>query len=110
MDRLEAMRVFIAVADGGSLSAAARRLGSPLTTVSRKVMALEEHVGVRLITRTTRRLALTEPGRRYLEVCRRVIADLDEAEQSLVGEHGAPRGELALTAPVVFGRLHVLPV
>lgn len=110
MDRLEAMRVFIAVADAGSLSAAARRLGAPLTTVSRKIMALEEHVGVRLITRTTRHLALTEPGRRYLETCRRVIADLDEAEQGLLGEHSALRGELALTAPVVFGRLHVLPV
>ncbi|HSA82944.1 MAG TPA: LysR family transcriptional regulator [Geminicoccaceae bacterium] len=110
MDRLDAMRVFIEVAGAGSLSAAARRLGVPLTTVSRKVMALEEHVGVRLITRTTRRLALTEPGRRYLEACRRVILDLDEAEASLLGEHGAPRGELALTAPAVFGRLHVLPV
>jgi DNA-binding transcriptional LysR family regulator len=110
MDRLEAMRVFITVAEAGSLSAAAGRLGASLTTVSRKVMALEEHVGVRLITRTTRRLALTEPGRRYLETCRGVIADLDEAEQSLVGEHGEPRGELAVTAPVVFGRLHVLPV
>jgi DNA-binding transcriptional LysR family regulator len=110
VDRLEAMRVFIAVADAGSLSAAARRLGAPLTTVSRKMMALEEQVGVRLITRTTRHLGLTEPGRRYLETCRRVIADLDEAERGLLGEHGALRGELALTAPVVFGRLHVLPV
>jgi DNA-binding transcriptional LysR family regulator len=110
LDRLDAMRVFIEVADAGSLSAAARRLGAPLTTVSRKMMALEEHVGVRLIMRTTRRLALTEPGRRYLEACRRVIADLDEAEGSLLGEHGEPRGELALTAPVVFGRLHLLPV
>jgi len=110
MDRLDAMRVFIAVAEAGSLSAAARRQGAPLTTVSRKVMALEEQVGVRLITRTTRRLALTEPGRRYLEVCSRLLADLDEAERSLVGEHGQPRGELDLTAPAVFGRLHVLPV
>ncbi|HEX5796707.1 MAG TPA: LysR family transcriptional regulator [Geminicoccaceae bacterium] len=104
------MRLFIAVADAGSLSAAARRLGAPLTTVSRKVMALEEQVGVRLLARTTRRLALTEPGRRYLEVCRRLLADLDEAERSLVGEHGEPRGDLAVTAPVVFGRLHLLPV
>jgi len=104
------MRVFIEVADAGSLSAAARRLGAPLTTVSRKVMGLEEHVGVRLIARTTRHLALTEPGRRYLETCRRVVADIDEAEQDLLGAHSALRGELALTAPVVFGRLHVLPV
>lgn len=110
MDRLEAMRVFIAVADAGSLSAAGRRLGMPLTTVSRKVLALEEQVGVRLIARTTRHLALTEPGRRYLETCRRVVADIDEAEQDLLGAHSALRGELALTAPVVFGRLHVLPV
>ena len=110
MDRLDAMRVFIAVAAAGSMSAAARHLGAPLTTVSRKVMALEEQVGIRLITRTTRRLALTEPGRRYLEACRRVIADLHEAERSLLGEHGEPRGELAVTAPLVFGRLHVLPV
>jgi len=110
LDRLDAMRVFIEVADAGSLSAAARRLGTPLTSVSRKVMGLEDHVGVRLITRTTRRLALTEPGRRYLEACRRLLVDLDEVEGSLLGEHGAPRGELALTAPVVFGRLHVLPV
>ena len=104
------MRLFIAVAEAGSLSAAARRQGAPLTTVSRKVMALEEQVGVRLLTRTTRRLALTEPGRRYLEACRRLLADLDEVERSLVGEHGEPRGELAVTAPVVFGRLHLLPV
>jgi DNA-binding transcriptional LysR family regulator len=110
MDRLDAMRVFVAVAGAGSLSAAARWLGAPLTTVSRKVMALEEQLGVRLITRTTRRLALTEPGRRYLAACRRVLADLDEAERSLLGEHGEPRGELAVTAPIVFGRLHVLPV
>jgi DNA-binding transcriptional LysR family regulator len=104
------MRVFVAVADAGSLSAAARHLAAPLPTVSRKVMALEEHVGIRLIARTTRRLALTEPGRRYLEACRRVLADLDEAERGLLGEHGAPRGELAVTAPAVFGRVHVLPV
>lgn len=110
MDRLDAMRVFVAVAATGSLSAAARQLGAPLTTVNRKLMALEQQVGVRLITRTTRRLALTEPGRRYLEACRRVIADLDEAERSLLGEHGEARGELSVSAPVVFGRLHVLPV
>lgn len=103
--------MFVAVADAGSLSAAARRLGTPLASVSRKLMALETEVGARLITRTTRRLALSEPGRRYLETCRRVLADLDEAERSLAGEHGTPpQGELAVTGPVVFGRLHLLPV
>lgn len=110
MDRLDAIRVFVAVAEEGSLSAAARRLGQPLATVSRKLAALEAALGSPLIGRTTRRLALNEPGRRYLEACRRLLADLDEAEAGLAGERGAPRGLLSVTAPVVFGRLHVVPV
>ena len=110
MDRLAAMRVFTAVADAGSLSAAGRRLKMPLATVSRQLSALEEELGARLLTRTTRRLALTEPGRGYLETCRRVLDELDAAELRLAGEHAEPQGELALTAPVVFGRLHVLPI
>jgi DNA-binding transcriptional LysR family regulator len=110
LDRLAAMRVFIAVADAGSLSAAGRRLGTPLATVSRHLKALEEQLGVRLLTRTTRRLALTEQGRSYIETCRRVLDELDAAELQLAGEHAEPQGELALTAPVVFGRLHVLPI
>ncbi len=110
MDRLAAIKVFVAIADAGSLSAAGRRLGMPLTTVSRHLAALEAQIGVRLITRTTRDLALTEPGRHYLETCRRVIAELDAADLRLAGEHAEPQGELAVTAPVVFGRLHVLPV
>ena len=110
MDRFAAMRVFIAVADAGSLSAAGRRLGMPLATVSRHLAALEEQLGLRLFTRTTRRLALTEPGRSYLETTRRVLDELEAAERRLGGEHAEPQGELALTAPVVFGRLHVLPI
>jgi DNA-binding transcriptional LysR family regulator len=110
MDRFAAMRVFIAVADAGSLSAAGRRLGMPLATVSRHLAALEEQLGLRLFTRTTRRLALTEPGRSYLETTRRVLDELDAAERRLGGEHAEPQGKLALTAPVVFGRLHVLPI
>jgi DNA-binding transcriptional LysR family regulator len=110
MDRLGAMRVFAAVADAGSLSAAGRRLGMPLATVSRHLATLEEQVGARLVTRTTRHLALTEPGRQYLESCRRVLEEVETAERRLAGEHGEPRGVLALTAPVAFGRLHVLPV
>jgi DNA-binding transcriptional LysR family regulator len=110
MDRLNAMRVFVAVADAGGLSAAGRRLGMPLTTVSRQLKALEEALDTRLVTRTTRRLALTEPGRAYLETCRRVLSDLDAAERRLAGEQAEPQGVLALTAPVVFGRRHVLPV
>jgi DNA-binding transcriptional LysR family regulator len=110
MDRFAAMRVFIAVADAGSLSAAGRRLSMPLATVSRHLAALEEQLGLRLFTRTTRRLALTEPGRSYLETTRRVLDELDAAERRLGGEHAEPQGELALTAPAVFGRLHVLPI
>lgn len=109
MDRLNAMRVFVAVADAGALSAAGRRLGMPLTTVSRQLKALEEALDTRLVTRSTRRLALTEPGRAYLETCRRVLSDLDAAERRLAGEQAEPQGVLALTAPVVFGRRHVLP-
>jgi DNA-binding transcriptional LysR family regulator len=110
MDRFAAMRVFVGVADAGSLSGAGRRLNLPLATVSRHLAALEEELGVRLLTRTTRRLSLTEPGESYLETCRRVLDDLETAERSLAGEDAEPQGELALTAPVVFGRLHVLPI
>jgi DNA-binding transcriptional LysR family regulator len=110
MDRLTAIRVFIAVADEGSLSAAGRRLGMPLTTVSRHLSALEEDLDVRLITRTTRRLKLTQPGATYLESCRRALADLDAAERRLAGEQAEPQGMLSLTAPILFGRWHVQPV
>jgi DNA-binding transcriptional LysR family regulator len=110
LDQLAAIRVFVAIAEGGSLSAAGRRLGMPLPTVSRHLMALEDRLDTRLVTRTTRRLALTEPGRYYLETCRRVIDELEAAERRLAGEQADPQGELALTAPVSFGRLHVLPV
>ena len=110
MDRIEAMGLFVAIADAGSLAAAGRRLRLPLQTVSRKLQALEDHLGVRLLTRTTRRLALTEEGRDYLDACRRVLADIEDAERRVAGRHAEPKGQLAITAPVVFGRLHVLPV
>ena len=110
MDRLAAINVFVAIAEAGSLSAAGRRLAMPLTTVSRHLAGLEEEIGARLITRTTRHLVLTEPGRLYLESCRRILAELDAAELRLAGGTGEPRGELAVTAPVLFGRLHVLPI
>src|SRR3954470_24772969 len=110
MDRFETMGVFVAVVEAGSLSAAARRLGLPLTTLSRRLSALEERLGVRLLTRSTRSLALTEAGRRYLDACRRVLADLEDAERAAAGEHGPPRGLLTVTAPILFGRLHVLPL
>lgn len=109
MDRIESMGLFVAIAEAGSLAAAARRLRLPVQSVSRKLQALEEHLGARLLTRTTRRLALTEEGRHYVEACRRILADVDAAERGVAGRHEEPRGALAVTAPVVFGRLHVLP-
>jgi DNA-binding transcriptional LysR family regulator len=110
MDRFESMSVLVAVVEAGSLSAAGRRLGMPLATVSRKVSELEGHLGTRLLHRSTRRIALTEPGRSYFEACKRILEDVGETERAALGEYRAPRGELAITAPIVFGRLHLLPV
>ncbi|MGQ0457715.1 MAG: LysR family transcriptional regulator [Hyphomicrobium sp.] len=104
------MNVFIAAAGAGTLSAAARQLGQPLTTVSRQLADLEAHVGAVLIARTTRTMSLTDAGRAYLETCRRVLDDLDAAERQIAGDSGGLAGEVALTAPVLFGRLHVLPI
>jgi DNA-binding transcriptional LysR family regulator len=110
MDRLESMSILVAVVEAGSLSAAARRLGTPLATVSRKVSELEGHLKTRLLNRTSRRLTLTDAGQSYVAACRRILEQVDEAERAASGEFSAPRGELMVTAPIVFGRLHVLPV
>lgn len=110
MNKLEAMRVFAAVVDAGSLSGAGRRLGMPLATVSRKLSDLEAQLKVSLLIRTTRQLTLTDAGRQYHEACHRILADLEEADRVAAGEYTVPRGELVITAPIVFGRLHVLPV
>ncbi len=110
VDRLDSMSILVAVVEAGSLSAAARRLRTPLATVSRKISELEAHLGTRLLNRTTRRLVLTEAGESYIAACRRILEEVDEAERAAAGEYSAPRGELIVTAPIVFGRLHVLPV
>jgi len=110
MDRIEAMTVFVAAADEGSLSGAGRRLRMPLASVSRKLADLEARLGTRLMTRTTRQLTLTEAGREYLVACREILDRVDEAERVAAGVHASPRGELIVAAPLVFGRLHVLPV
>ncbi|WP_433769479.1 LysR family transcriptional regulator [Pseudomonas putida] len=110
MNRLESMSVLIAVVDSGSLSGAARRLGMPLATVSRKVAELESHLNTRLLHRTTRQLSLTEAGASYVAACRRILEDIGEAERAATGEYASPKGELVVTAPVVFGRLHLVPV
>ena len=110
MDRLEAMRVLLTAVETGSLSAAGRELGIPLPSVSRKVSALEAQIKTRLLQRSTRSLALTDAGRAYVEACKRILSDVDEAERAAAGEYSAPQGDLVITAPIVFGRLHVLPV
>src|ERR1700761_7519173 len=109
MDRLDAMSILVAAVEAGSLSAAARRLGTPLATVSRKDSELEAHLKTRLVTRARRRLMLTEAGESYVAACRRILEEVDAAERAAAGEYSAPRGELIVSAPIVFGRLHVLP-
>jgi DNA-binding transcriptional LysR family regulator len=110
MDRLESMSILVAAVEAGSLSAAARRLGTPLATVSRKVSELEAHLRTRLLNRSSRNLTLTDAGRSYLEACKRILEDVGEAERAASGEYSAPKGDLIITAPIVFGRLHVLPI
>lgn len=110
MDRLDAMSLFVATVEAGSLSAASRRLGIPLATVSRRLSDLEKHLRTRLLNRSTRRLTLTDAGQAYLVACRRILNEVSEAERAAAGEYISPTGELVVTAPVVFGRLHVLPI
>src|SRR5262245_43857839 len=110
MDRLDNLRVFVAVAEANGFAEAARRLGLSASAVTRAILALEERLGVQLLHRTTRSLRVTEAGERLLDDCRRILADLDEAEASAGGAHTVARGQLALTAPSMFGRLHVAPV
>lgn len=110
MDRLDVMSVFAAIADGGSLSAAGRRLNVPLATVSRKLADLEAHLKTRLISRTTRKLELTDAGRDYLAACRHILEQVEEAERAASGAYAKVKGQLVIAAPVVFGRLHVVPV
>ncbi len=110
MDRLEAMSILLTVCETGSLSAAGRRLNVPLATVSRKVSELEAHLGTRLFNRSSRRFTPTDAGLGYIAACRRILDDVEEAERVASGEFRSPRGDLIITAPIVFGRLHLLPV
>lgn len=104
------MAVFLAAVEAGSLSAAGRKLDMPLATVSRKLTDLETHLRTRLFVRSTRKLALTDAGRDYAAACKRILEDVSEAERTATGEYAEPRGELVITAPIAFGRLHVLAV
>ena len=109
-DRFTAMVHFVRIVEQGSLSGAARDLGKSLPALSRSLRTLEERLGARLLTRTTRAISLTEFGQQYYEHCRRILRDIDEAE-GLAGEAGrVAQGLVRITAPLLFGRLHVAPL
>lgn len=110
MDRFDAMQAFVAVADLQGFAPAARKLGLSPSAVTRLIAGLEDRLGARLLQRTTRSVALTDAGARYLERTRRILADVEEAEGAAEGERTAPRGRLVISAPVGFGRLHVSPI
>jgi DNA-binding transcriptional LysR family regulator len=109
MDRLHLMTIFVAVADAQSFAGGARRLGMSPPAVTRAISALEQRLGVRLLTRTTRIVRTTEAGLRYLEDARRIIAETDEADEAAAGVNAEPRGILRITAPALFGRMFVTP-
>src|ERR1700692_955574 len=110
MDRIDAMQAFVAVADLQGFAPAARKLGLSPSGVTRLIAALEERLGARLLQRTTRSVALTDVGSRYLERARRILADVEEAEGAARDERTRPGGRLVVSAPVGFGRLHVSPI
>jgi DNA-binding transcriptional LysR family regulator len=110
MDKFRAMRTFIQIADAGSLTAAAWAMGASLPSVVRSLAAYETELGVRLFNRTTRRIALTDEGRQHLESCRQLLAALNDAEAALRDDATEPTGKLTITAPVLFGQMHVAPI
>src|SRR3982075_3249676 len=110
MDRIDAMQAFVAVADLQGFAPAARNLGLSPSGVTRLIAALEDHLGARLLQRTTRSVTLTDVGARYLERIRRILADVEETEGSVQDERTRPSGRLVVSAPAGFGRLHVSPV
>lgn len=110
MDRLEAMRIFLTVAERSGFAEAARQLHLSPPSVTRAIAGLEERLGTSLFQRSTRHVRLTQAGQRFLMDARRILADLDEAEASAAGDHGAPQGELSITASQMFGRIHVAPL
>jgi DNA-binding transcriptional LysR family regulator len=110
VDRLEAMSFLVASAEAGSFSAAGRLLGVPLPTISRKIGELEMLLNAQLLVRSTRRLSLTEAGATYISACKRILEQVEEAQSQAAGEFTLPRGTLTMTAPIVFGRLHIVPI
>lgn len=110
MDRLDAMRIFLTVAEKSGFAEAARQLRLSPPSVTRAIAGLEERLGISLFLRSTRHVRLTQAGQRFLMDARRILADLEEAEASAAGTHGVPRGELSITASQMFGRIHVAPL
>jgi DNA-binding transcriptional LysR family regulator len=110
MDRLETMRIFVAVAEAEGFAQAARRLAMSPPAVTRAISALEKRVGTRLLHRTTRVVRLTEAGAHFLADCKRILGEIEEAERSAAGSHTEPRGRLTVTASLMFGRLYVAPL
>lgn len=110
MDRLGAMAILLKVVEAGSLSAAAKQLDVPLATVSRRIAELEAHLETRMLNRSSRRLSLTEAGRLYVEACKRILDEVEEAERAAMGIYKDPKGKLTMTAPIVFGRVHMIPI
>lgn len=109
MDKLQAMTVFVAVAEAQSFAGAARRLAMSPPAVTRAITALEERLQVKLLQRTTRLVRVTDAGQRYLEDAKRILADVDEADEAAAGINAEPAGHLAVTAPAQFGKLYVMP-
>src|ERR1700759_1875911 len=110
MDRLEAMSVIVAVNETGSFSAASRRLKTPVATVSRRVAELEMRLNAQLFQRSSRQMTLTDAGRSYIEACKRIIEQVDDAEREVSGEYRIPKGDLAVTAPWGLGHMHLVKI
>jgi DNA-binding transcriptional LysR family regulator len=110
MDRIQSMAVIVAIADAGSLSAASRRLGMPVPTISRKLAELEARLKTQLFQRSSRHVSLTDAGRTYIEACKRILEQVGDAEREASGEHRAPTGDLTVTSPWGLGHLHLLPL
>ena len=110
MDRLQAMTTFLTVVDTGGFASAARKLKVSPSVVTRMVGELEDAMGVRLLTRTTRTVRVTDTGADYADRCRRILADIEEAEQSATSMHGTTRGLLSITSSMLFGKYYVTPI
>lgn len=110
MDRFHLMQTFLAVVDEQGFAGAGRRLGISPPAVTRAIAELERRLGAQLFTRTTRVVRVTDAGERYADDCRRILAEVEEADESAGGIHRTPRGRLSVTAPAMFGGMHVTPI